>query len=172
VLVEHRSISPLIWPIFLISDIAIMIFASAFIAPFSFCNYWIRRHFQPATGIVVQASFCPRRCVGVEGFLEDADDFGVLTIDNAQIAFIGDGGEFLIAPDTIETITGTNIGWRGFYLLAPRIVIHLKENAFPFKSVTFLERQSLTMIGNRQTTKRISEQLRILIAASQNTSVA
>jgi hypothetical protein len=106
-----------------------------------------------------QISLKPRLHGGLWGVLEDADDVGVLRIDENQVSFTGDHINLCFAFSTIESVEKRNVGYRGFWLVGKRIRIYLKDTN-EYRQIEFLERQSTTLIE----AKRISINVFTLIA--------
>ena len=91
-------------------------------------NRVIETHFDKGKkGYVVDLAFDPRRFKGLEGFLESADDLGVLSFRDDQLVFEGDSTYMTIHKDRIESVEFENIGIRVMYVLGKKPVIKFKE---------------------------------------------
>jgi hypothetical protein len=88
------------------------------------------------------------------GFLEDADDIGVLRVAEDDVSFVGDHVNISIPFSAIESIGKHNIGWRGFWLSGKRIRLTLRD-ATAYSQVEFCERQSTTLIAAYKISKKI-----------------
>ena len=93
--------------------------------------------------ILCQVAYFPRRSnLGFLRFLDDADDIGLIQIENDGIRFLGDHAEFFLHAKAIDHITyyvniGRTMG------LARRTRIFLKApDAFPIKRIEIGELES------------------------------
>jgi hypothetical protein len=116
-------------------------------------------------GHVCQFSTHPRRYTGVRGFLECADDIGVLSLEVNGLRFHGDHTEvFLPYTEALHVYT-KNVGYRGLWLVGDRIRIIPNDTA-SFSEIEFHERQSYTIPASRRYTREIVAQLREKIASA------
>jgi len=95
-------------------------------------------------GFIFQFAADPRLFKGLRGFLEDADDIGILSLQEEALSFKGDCINLCIPYSRIESVQKYNVGWRGIWICGKRIKIKLK-NYKQYNSFEFLERHSYTV---------------------------
>jgi len=128
-----------------------------YLAPLLFnVNYYVRdlvRRYgrtQPAASHVCQLSTVPRLCRGARGFLEDADDVGLLNLSGSEMSFTGDHVDLRIPYSSIASVTRHNVGWRGlWFLYGSKIRIEI-ENAQGYGSFELAERQCNTVASSKR----------------------
>ena len=104
---------------------------TTFFLPLGFGNpYVVRlaRALQPSgaktsDGFIAQITFVPRIRSGVRALLEDADDIGWLSFNDASLVFQGDSVQLCVPFDCIRKLTTESIGWRGLFLYGPQTVV-------------------------------------------------
>ncbi|MBX7259652.1 MAG: hypothetical protein K1Y02_25070 [Candidatus Hydrogenedentes bacterium] len=146
----------------------------AYMLPISFlafyCMPWLsgaRRvvaRFGGPDGFVVQVRFLPRRFTGIVGWLEDADDLGLLRIDAEGLRLSGDGVEFEIQREDIASVSHSNVGWRMFWLAGNETRVDFRHPIEGISAVVFSSRGSITLPGVRRLNQSIALATRALIA--------
>jgi hypothetical protein len=106
---------------------------------------------------IFQISFDPRLYKGIRGALEDADDIGLLKLEQEQLLFKGDHVTLAIPYSAIESIQTRNIGWRSLWMGGKRLRITGKIQHY--NSVEFLERTSCTLSKSKKIANRIHHRL-------------
>lgn len=111
---------------------------------------------------VCQISFEPRRYGGIRGFLEDADDIGLLKFETSRLLYEGDGLTFCVPYDHVEIIRELSSGWIGVGILGKRVKVRLR---LPDSEQVLIigERHSRTLPESRKIARKIIEQLRMRI---------
>jgi hypothetical protein len=147
---------------------------ATYFLPTGFGNPFVRslvRSFQPAgqqdaDGFVVQLTLSPRICSGPRAMIEDADDFGWLSLTSSGLVYRGDAVSLFLPYDRIHQVQCRNIGWRGLFLLKHRIAFQVSE--LPnVNAVEFAERSSWTLPASRVLTGEIFELLSGAVAAQK-----
>ncbi len=144
----------------------VMVAASLYFIPFLLANGYasklVRRHVSTADMSVdrytCQIALTPRIHSGLRGFLEDADDIGVLTIGATHVRFEGDSVRFSI-PFTHVVVEAENIGIRAAWISGQKIRLRVRDFG-PYESVVVIERGSLTTPTARRTSAAILNVLR------------
>jgi hypothetical protein len=108
----------------------------------------------PGVSYVCQAAFSPRLHGGLRGFLEDADDVGLLRISKEAVSFTGDHVRISLPLEHIQKVSHCNSGWRSLWIGGRRI--KLATDAFEgYKSIELIERQSNTIMAAYHISKEI-----------------
>ena len=107
--------------------------ATAFVIPFGQGNLFIRnqvhkfaREQLEEESFVVQLTLSPRVKRGLRALIEDADDFGRLTLRPDGLAFEGDAVTLWIPNHAIISVKGKNVGARGRYVSGGRILLETR----------------------------------------------
>ena len=136
-------------PLFLLG-LGVMIFYTPITSrgnKLAICLLWFRWNRKPSD-ILCQVTYRPRRSsLGFLRFLNDADDIGLIRIENDEIRFLGDHAEFSFRAKAIGHITfyihfGRSMGparRTGIFLNAP--------DSFPIKRIEIGELESRTIFG-------------------------
>jgi len=107
---------------------------------------------------VVQMTLSPRLHTGVRGFLEDADDIGLLTFTDNTIIFYGDQTTLKLPIDSITEVSTRNIGFRGLWVCG--YCTRLRSNLLSdHEFVEFADRSPWTVISAFQRSKEIFTEL-------------
>jgi hypothetical protein len=115
------------------------------------CDWAVMRHFANfGDGFVAQVSFLPRRYRGWEGFLEDADDIGIVRFENNRLIFLGDSTRIVLAQTDIATIKFEKKGRRTAWLLGPTALFELKYPLAGINSIYINPRMGLTLFQGRR----------------------
>lgn len=107
---------------------------------------------------ICHVSFSPRLHDGLRGFMELADDVGLLQLTGEAVVFTGDQVRIVLPFNSIKEVSYSNCGWRGLWVYGQRIKI--TTNALDdFNSLEFVERQSNTVVSSRRISKEIIREL-------------
>ena len=103
-------------------------------------------------GHVFQIEFRPRLCSGLRALLDDADDVGVLRLDDEALTYHGDRVTLAVPYAAVRSLRARNIGWRSLWLGGKRIEIVAGDGE---RELTFelLEREAHTL----PTARHVSE---------------
>lgn len=116
-------------------------------------NYYIRHitklfvQNRSPNDYIFQLATIPRKCKGIRGFFEDADDVGILQLQDNGLSFTGDHTKVLLPYYKIKEIKRYNVGWRALWLGGKRIKIKLGDDC-NYCGLEFSERQSSTIISS------------------------
>lgn len=129
--------------------------------PYFSGNTRIARWFssRPKGTWMVQLTLMPRRCTGMEGFNEGADDVGILSIEPGRLVYSGDATEFSISRDKIQAMTTRNLGWRGLWSLGNAIDLTLAHPISGVSSITLAPRKDATLPNHLRTAWRLEVSL-------------
>jgi len=125
-------------------------------------NYYIKllvsktKNNYQTTGYICQMATLPRIHSGFRGFLEDADDIGVLSIQTDRIEFKGDHSDIVIPLSDKVSIKLRNIGWRGLWFIGRKVRVQFQESEKTF-AVDIAERQCWTLFKSRGLAKEMYE---------------
>ena len=103
---------------------------------------------------VVQMALSPRLHTGIRGFLEDADDIGILTFTADTIIFHGDQTTLKLPVDSLTEVSTRNLGFRGLWICGYCTRLRsklLSDHEF----VEFADRSAWTVISAFQRSKEI-----------------
>lgn len=123
-------------------------------------NYYTRRFVSQMfegsgeTGYICQVTMQPRLYRGIRAFLEDADDIGLVTLNDGVLKFRGDHSDIAITLSTDVTAELRTIGWRGLWYSGARIRLTFPGRE-PFHEIEFLERQCWSV----KASKRLAQEL-------------
>ncbi len=106
---------------------------------------------------IFQISFDPRLLKGIRGILENADDIGLLKLEQKKLLFKGDHVTLAIPYSEIESIEARDVGWRGLWMGGKRLRITGKIQHY--KCVEFGERTSWTLSKSKKIANRIYHML-------------
>jgi len=123
----------------------------------------VRRHIprrdEQGAVFIVQLTLRPRLYRGVRGWLEDADDVGVLNLtDNAAI-FTGDHVALSLPYRSITRISDHNVGKRGLWVCGRRIRVSSPQLP-QYEYIEFMERAAMTIGACNRTSRDILNILR------------
>jgi hypothetical protein len=117
------------------------------------------------SGFVVQLTLSPRIRRGLRADLEDADDFGYLSLGDSALVFRGDAVKLVVPFSQIERVEARSIGWRGLFLCGQRSVVTVR--GLPdVRSMEFAERRSWVLPTSRRMGREIYDGLQSAIKAS------
>ena len=106
---------------------------------------------------IVQLTLKPRLRTGIRAALEDADDFGFLTLDEEGFAFQGDSISISVPYENIQAVSCENVGLRGRFIYGPRITLQI-DGLANVESLQFAERSSITISQSKRTAHAIARQ--------------
>lgn len=115
-----------------------------------------RLKFFNENGFIVQVATAPRLRGGLWGFLEDADDIGLLRFGAETLEFYGDSMKVSIPFAKIRNMRKKNIGYRGGWVCGSRLVIEAGETVGN-KFFEFVERSSITVPESRRVSRELFE---------------
>ncbi|MFA6244751.1 MAG: hypothetical protein WC655_27650 [Candidatus Hydrogenedentales bacterium] len=141
--------------VFLIAYAGVVVFLMLYFLPFLNANGRIARHFQEPDGFVVQVRFTPRRYTGFGGWFEDADDVGLLRVEDGSLTYTGDGAQFEIKREDIAYAEHRNIGYRMLWLACNETRIGLKKPMEGIAEFIFSSRQATTLPAARRLNRAI-----------------
>jgi hypothetical protein len=149
---------------FLIPVVALA--ATAWIVPLGQGNHYIARRARGLSGApagesncLVQLTLTPRLRKGIRALLEDADDFGILTFDEAGFTFTGDAIHIVVPRQNILQVHRQNVGLRGRFVYGSRITIEVK-GLDKISYLEFAERSSAIIPESKRITRRLLEQFK------------
>ena len=138
-------------------SLVLFYFAPLLFAVNYYVRFLVRRYARtpPANGYVCQLSVKPRLSGGAKAFLEDADDIGVLNLNDNALSFTGDHVNLYLPYSSIASVNQRNIGWRGAWILrGSRLRVHLASGA-QYTYFEFLERESNTVNSSKKLSNMI-----------------
>lgn len=154
-----RAFPALSFCVFVVLPVAVVC-----LIPFWNGDLGIRRHFGVSGGgFIVQVRFTPRRIGGFEGWLEDADDVGVLSVVDGQLVFAGDSTEMVIVRDDIDSVSTRNAGVRTLWMCG-ETRISLAREIEGFIGLEVSSRQALTVPQTRRFNRALEQSIRELVA--------
>ncbi len=148
-----------------LSCLALSTFMFLFLPGLMFANYYVTQrvsHLRSgcgADGTVCQLTARPRGCRGARAFFEDADDLGILSIEDGVLKFCGDHSDLKVDLSSIVRIELCNIGWRGLWFASRRIRLHLLGKQ-EIEAIEIAERQCWTVTDSRRLMLHIFESIR------------
>ena len=162
-------------PVWLLLILPCLLFISLIVFWFypglSQANYYICSlvsHFRSNDGrteYVCQIATQPRTYKGIRGFLEDADDVGIVYIEDGVFKFHGDCYGISINLSNVN-VELNNIGYRSLWYAGRRIKIILQPQD-KFESIDIVERQCWSAMQSRKLMLQIFEEIKANIARSE-----
>lgn len=139
---------------------------ATFFLPFGFGNGYVARLVKPLrpAGVPPEAVFLvqltchPRNRSGFLALLEDADDFGFLSLTESGLLFDGDSTRLTVPYDQIKGLELQNSGWRALFAYGPRTAFSVAGLSDAGK-FTFAERSSWHLPGSRRNARQLYERL-------------
>jgi hypothetical protein len=110
----------------------------------------------PSDGLIVQLTFSPRIRTDLRALIEDADDIGYLTTDQAGFRFEGDSVHLSIPFDQVKHIQRKYRGLRSLFV--PRVVVVIAGSS-NFKALEFSERSSRLLPASRRVSQKLYQML-------------
>jgi len=165
-------------PVTLLLPLSVFLFAT-YLLPVGFGNPYVtklvRRHCpsagKSAESFVSQVRVQPSLRSGLGSLLEDADDFGCLSITASELIFEGDRLKLRLPYEHIASAELKNIGLRGLFIYGPRIVIRTAK--FPeAEMLEFGERSSITLNGSQSIARNAFKKLSGHLKSAKSGSVA
>jgi hypothetical protein len=149
------------------------IILGSFFLPLGFGNRLVTRLVQVHAGVkagpdrfIVQATFSPRIRSGLRSALEDADDVGLLSFSDSEMAFKGDSVTLRVPFTCLRSVQKQSLGLRGLYLYGNRVTAEL-DGLPGKKSVAFAERSSLIIPTSRRLTKQLYDKMQGALTAGR-----
>jgi len=161
------------WMLIALSSLVVGVTLFNFTPYLGFANYYIKwlvssqQRAETGSGHICQLTTVPRLNTGFRGFLEDADDIGVLQVQDGVITFTGDHIDVAITGSSGISVSLRNIGARGFWFIGRRVRIEL-HNHPAFQAINIVERQSRTIRESRALGLRIFEAIDEALRSSRD----
>jgi hypothetical protein len=115
---------------------------------------------QPAW--TVQLALTPRLQSGLRSLFEDADDLGLLSVEDSALVFRGDSVQLTVPFSQIQEVRRRNIGLRGLFVYGSRTVVSV--GGLPnVMRLEFAERASLWLPGSRRASEQLFQSLSKLV---------
>lgn len=139
---------------------------ATFFLPFGFGNCYVARLVRPLRPLkappeavfLVQLTCHPRNRSGFLALLEDADDFGFLSLTDSDLIFDGDSMRLKVPYHQIKELELQNSGWRALFAYGPRTAFSVSGLADAGK-FTFAERSSWHLPGSRRNARQLYQKL-------------
>lgn len=109
---------------------------------------------------LIQMTLIPRRCTGMEGFNEGADDVGILLIEPGRLVYSGDAVEFSISRTEIQAMATRNLGWRGLWSLGNAIDLSLAQPIAGVSGLALAPRRDATLPSQWRSARKLEASLR------------
>ncbi len=120
---------------------------------------------------IVQLTRNPRNRSGLLAVLEDADDFGLLSLTDAALVFMGDSIRLTVPFDRIKDLRLQSTGWRALFAYGAQTAFSVagldEEGTF-----TFAERSSWLLPTSRKTARQMYQRVRLRVATDGEPSSA
>jgi hypothetical protein len=115
--------------------------------------------------VLAQITLTPRIHCGFRAWIEDADDFGWLTLTDSGLEFNGDALKLFLPYSHLQQVRTESIGLRGLFLYRRlTLVLHGVPNV---NSLAFAERSSCLLSSSRKRTKQLFNRLSAQAAAAK-----
>jgi len=138
-----------------------------FLKPFFQGNAFLPRYFpNRGPGWLCQVTFTPRRYLGIEGVLEDADDFGVFVVQGDWLVFSGDSSYLSVHRGAIYTMELKNAGWRTMWLMGNSARVILKAPITNVLAFTIMPREGITLLQCHRTSRDFTDALKVFAGQS------
>jgi hypothetical protein len=140
----------------------IMLFAlNLFLTPLFQANFLMPGYF-PARGqgFIVQISFTPRRYSGIEGVLDDADDFGVFSVQGDYVVFQGDSTYLTVHKSDLAAVSFENAGWRASFIMGDSTRFSLKTPVSGIYQFVVHTREGNTLISANRINRAFCDYLK------------
>ncbi len=152
--------SPLPGLLFLLATGTALLLSTFVVLPFFGGYLLLARDYGPGDrGVFCQISLTPRRYAGLEGVLDDADDFGHFYIDGEYLAFRGNSTDVLLHRSAIQSVNFRNIGWRAYWMAGNSADVYLVQPMSGVWSFNLAAREGATIIGTRKAADRFTAQV-------------
>jgi len=141
-----------------------------FLSPFFQGNAFLPDRFPlRGQGFIVQITFTPRRYGGVEGLLEDADDFGVFSVQGDCVVFQGDSTHLSVHKNDLAAISFQNAGWRAFWMMGDSVSFTLKAPVSGIAQFVVHTREGNTILKARSINRAFCDYLKSAFYPPGNT---
>jgi hypothetical protein len=149
----HRGMFIPVMALVAVIDLAVY-GAFIFFSPLFNGNSQVARYFSAAgQGFLVQVSFTPRRYPGLEGILDDADDFGLLAGESDWIVFRGAASYLALHKSDLAEAHFENIGLRAAFVSGDALHLRLRSPLAGVSKVVVCPRYGLTLPAARNMNK-------------------
>jgi hypothetical protein len=133
--------------------------------PFGFGNACVRKLVNsqhPARqGFVVQLRLLPSLRKGFRAVAEDADDIGLVSVDENGFSFVGDSIQCRTPKARIANLRLENCGWRGLFLYGSKITVEF-DGFSKAERIELAERSSLTLPQSWRNTRNLYQAMKTL----------
>jgi len=150
-------------PFILLATILLMIVlfvVNIFLMPFFGGNLFLPGKMSGlGDGFICQVTLTPRRFTGLEGLLEDADDFGMFRIEGDYVVFQGTSLYIAVHKADLIGVDIQKIGWRVFWLMGNAALFTLSQPLSGFSSFRVYPRHGATLISAQKANKAFFDYL-------------
>lgn len=137
-----------------------ILFLDRFFMPFLQGNFLLPEKFpNRGEGFITQITFTPRRHRGLEGVLDDADDFGMFSVEGDFLVFRGSSTYLAVHKQDIGNIQFENVGWRALWMMGQSAKFFLDQPVCGINDFKVHTREGNTLVNANRTNKAFCDYL-------------